>query len=107
MANKRTVSKRKAKELERKQKRLAAQKALRDEFGYTKLAEAGIKSKRPEFPNLKVESRASPTTALFGPTPAPKPLPPDAKQFPIGHSHKQGYELMLPSEVQYLNGKKT
>lgn len=33
---------------------------------------------------------------------------PDAKQFPIGNSHKQGYELIYSKEyATQMNGKKT
>jgi len=34
-------------------------------------------------------------------------LPPGMKQFPIGHCHKQGYELIIPgTDLQWMGGKK-
>lgn len=105
--SKRLRSKKQARRLERKAKQRAQEKAIRDEFGYTALHEAGKRSQRPEFPNLKVPQPKASTTALFGPTPAPRPLPPDAKQFPVGNSHKQGLELILPSEKEWMGGKKS
>ena len=34
-------------------------------------------------------------------------LPPGMKQFPVGHCHKQGYELIMPgTDLQWMGGKK-
>ena len=33
--------------------------------------------------------------------------PPGMKQFPVGHCHKQGYELIIPgTDLQWMGGKK-
>jgi hypothetical protein len=34
--------------------------------------------------------------------------PPGMKRFPVGHSHKQGLELITPGmDLQWMGGKKT
>jgi hypothetical protein len=34
-------------------------------------------------------------------------LPRGMKQFPVGHCHKQGYELIIPgTDLQWMGGKK-
>jgi len=34
-------------------------------------------------------------------------LPSGMKQFPVGHCHKQGYELIIPgTDLQWMGGKK-
>jgi hypothetical protein len=45
----------------------------------------------------------------FAPVRGKKQLPADAKQFPIGHLHKQGLTLITstkPEDLQYYGGKK-
>jgi hypothetical protein len=60
------------------------------------------------FPDLTVEQRTTPTPdSLRGRTPR-RARPPGMKQFPIGHSHKQGFELITPGmDLQWMGGKKT
>ena len=60
-----------------------------------------------EFPDLKVEQRTAPcSNGMRGGT-ARRVLPPGMKQFPIGHCHKQGYELIIPdTDLQWMGGKK-
>jgi hypothetical protein len=60
-----------------------------------------------EFPDLKVEQRTAPcSNGLRGRT-ARRILPAGMKQFPIGHCHKQGYELIIPgTDLQWMGGKK-
>ena len=34
-------------------------------------------------------------------------LPQGMKRFPVGHCHKQGYELIIPgTDLQWMGGKK-
>lgn len=61
-----------------------------------------------EFPDLKVEQRAAPCSNGMRGTTARRPRPPGMKQFPVGHSHKQGLELITPgTDLQWMGGKKT
>src|SRR5690242_17337570 len=59
------------------------------------------------FPDLKVEQRTSPcTNGMAGHAPRHAP-PPGIKQFPVGHCHKQGLELITPgTDLQWMAGKK-
>src|SRR5215468_10654732 len=60
-----------------------------------------------EFPDLKVEQRTSPCSNGMRGTTARRVLPPGMKQFPVGHCHKQGYELIIPgTDLQWMGGKK-
>jgi hypothetical protein len=61
-----------------------------------------------EFPDLKVEQRTAPcSNGMRGGT-ARRAQPPGMKQFPVGHSHKQGLELITPGmDPQWMGGKKT
>jgi len=61
-----------------------------------------------QFPDLKVEQRTAPTSnSMLGSTPR-RSRPPGMKQFPVGHSHKQGLELITPGmDLQWMGGKKT
>ena len=63
---------------------------------------------RAPFPDLSVPPRHVPDLSTFrNPTPKRHPLPPDAKQFPVGNSHKQGLELITPkSNPADYNGAK-
>jgi hypothetical protein len=63
------------------------------------------------FPDLRVESGAPACSNAFFPViPRRKGPPPGAREFPVGHSHKQGMQLITPAqletELQYLGGKK-
>jgi hypothetical protein len=61
-----------------------------------------------QFPDLKVEQRTAPcSNGMRGGTPR-RAQPPGMKQFPVGHSHKQGLELITPgTDLQWMGGKKT
>lgn len=83
-----------------------------EKSGYNKLKAVHGKSKRPDFPDLSVgdhrqryPSSNGVGNGLAKPTAASHP---DAKQFPVGHSHKQGLELITnPADLPYMGGKKT
>jgi hypothetical protein len=61
-----------------------------------------------EFPDLKVEQRTAPCSNGMRGSTAPRARPPGTKQFPVGHSHKQGLELITPgTDLQWMGGKKT
>jgi hypothetical protein len=60
-----------------------------------------------EFPDLKVEQRTAPCTNGMRGSTARRVQPPGMKQFPVGHSHKQGLELITPgTDPQWMGGKK-
>ena len=61
-----------------------------------------------QLPDLKVEPRtAACSNGMRGST-ARRVRPPGMKQFPVGHSHKQGLELITPgTDLQWMGGKKT
>src|SRR5215469_3085524 len=60
-----------------------------------------------EFPNLKVEQRTAPCSNSMRGSTARRVLPPGMKQFPVGHCHKQGLELIIPgTDLQWMGGKK-
>ena len=60
-----------------------------------------------EFPDLKVEQRTAPCTNGMRGSTAHRARPPGMKQFPVGHSHKQGLELITPgTDLQWMGGKK-
>jgi hypothetical protein len=53
-----------------------------------------LQAKHGDFPDLKVGT-------------ARRVLPPGMKQFPVGHCHKQGYELIiLGTDLQWMGGRK-
>jgi hypothetical protein len=61
-----------------------------------------------QFPDLKVEQRTAPCTNGMRGSTARRAQAPGMKQFPIGHSHKQGLELITPgTDLQWMGGKKT
>jgi len=61
-----------------------------------------------EFPDLKVEPRTAPCSNGMRGSTARRARPPGVKQFPVGHSHKQGLELITPgTDLQWMGGKKT
>ena len=60
-----------------------------------------------EFPDLKVEQRPAPCSNGMRGSTARRARPPGMKQFPVGHSHKQGLELITPGmDLQWMGGKK-
>ena len=61
------------------------------------------------LPDLSCPSRAPPCGGKFGPVIGKRMLPADAKQFPIGHTHKSGLEMITPGMMPHLSalsGKK-
>jgi hypothetical protein len=61
-----------------------------------------------EFPDLTMEQRPAPCTNGMRGSTARRAQPPGMKQFPVGHSHKQGLELITPGmDLQWMGGKKT
>ena len=61
-----------------------------------------------QFPDLKVEQRTAPCTNGMRGSTARRARPPGMKQFPVGHCHKQGLELITPgTDLQWMGGKKT
>jgi hypothetical protein len=69
-------------------------------------------SYRVPMPDLSVDRNPSPTSDRFDRTLGMRSLPVDARQFPVGHSHKQGTILITEGmikngELQWLGGRKT
>ena len=61
-----------------------------------------------EFPDLQIEQRTAPCSNGMRGSTARRVRPPGMKQFPVGHSHKQGLELITPGmDLQWIGGKKT
>lgn len=77
--------------------------------GYNDLKAKHGKVSVVEIPNYKVESKhALSNTVGNGLRIRTGAHHPDAKQFPVGNSHKQGLELVYSKEyVSQMNGKKT
>lgn len=84
-------------------------KAVSNELARLRSLHGADRSLVRRFPDLSVEQRTSPCSNSFSGSTARRPdLPPDAKQFPIGHSHKQGLMLITPeTDPQWMGGKKT
>ena len=77
--------------------------------GFNRIKAKYGKAKAIEFPDYKADltNYESLGNGFGKPTPK-KQLHPDAKQFPVGNSHKQGLELIYSKEyVSQMNGKKT
>jgi len=88
-------------------------KALRakilEDCGYYDLKKKHGKTRRQEFPNLKVESRI-PLSNSVGNGFAVKTGAnhPDAKQFPVQMVHKSGLSLLTKvDDLKYAGGKKS
>lgn len=62
------------------------------------------------FPDLTIPPGYSSLGDGFAPCHGKRPLHPDAKQFPVGHLHKQGLQLITPDAIadglQFYGGKK-
>lgn len=93
------------------QRRLTAR--LLERTGYTALKRQGLKAAGPAIPDYRVEQRTAPVSNVIA-VPgalARHELPEGAKQFPVGHLHKQGLSVITPGaiaqgELQYFGGKK-
>jgi hypothetical protein len=79
--------------------------------GVTKLRAQGRRGERPDFPDLSVEQRTAPCSNGFGKTTGKRELPPDAQEFTVINSHKQGYMVGTPFDFkhgrEFTGGKKT
>ena len=64
---------------------------------------------RVPFPDLSVEQRTAPCSdSLHHKTSGKRERPGDARDFPVGHSHKQGYQLITPgTPLEDMGGRKT
>jgi hypothetical protein len=82
-------------------------KKRQKQIQYLQAKHGSDRSLAREIPDLKVEQRTAPcSNGLRGRT-ARRVSPPGMKQFPIGHCHKQGYELIIPgTDLQWMGGKK-
>ena len=101
-------------------KKLAKQKAKKElltkfresilkKSGYTDLKNKHKKSRRPDFPDLKTDNKYQLSNSIVnGFRVKPASEHPDAKQFPVGNSHKQGLELIYSKDyASQMNGRKT
>jgi hypothetical protein len=60
------------------------------------------------FPDLSVEHNVAPCTNGMSGSCAAREQPSGMKRFPVGHSHKQGLELLTPgSDPKDFGGNKT
>lgn len=83
----------------------ALEKTLR-RTGYTDLKARGVKPLRPPLPDLSVRPPTAPLSNGVGNGLAAPPIP-DAKQFTVGHFHKQGYQLVSRDDVKFMASKST
>ena len=65
-----------------------------------------------ELPTLKIDHNPAKLGNGFAPIKGKKSLPKDAKNFPVGNSHKQGTQLVTEGmikngELAFMGGKKT
>lgn len=67
---------------------------------------AGLKIKyrgrrwRDKLPDLSVEQRTAPCSDVMTRIVYPAGAPSGARQYPVGHSHKQGLELITPGMIE-------
>ena len=82
-------------------------KKRRKQIQYLQAKHGSDRSLAREFPDLKVEQRTAPCSNGMRGRTARRVLPLGMKQFPVGHCHKQGYELIIPgTDLQWMGGKK-
>jgi hypothetical protein len=83
-------------------------KKRQKQIQYLQLKHGNDRSLAREFPDLKVEQRTAPCPNGMRGSTARRVLPPGMKQFPVGHCHKQGLELIIPgTDLQWMGGKKS
>ena len=82
-------------------------KKRQKQIQYLQAKHGNDRSLAREFPDLKVEQRTAPCSNSMRGSTARRVLPPGMKQFPVGHCHKQGLELIIPgTDLQWMGGKK-
>ena len=82
-------------------------KKRQKQIQYLQAKHGNDRSLAREFPDLKVEERTAPCSNGMRGSTARRVLPPGMKQFPVGHCHKQGLELIIPgTDLQWMGGKK-
>ena len=82
-------------------------KKRQKQIQYLQAKHGNDRSLAREFPDLKVEQRTAPCSNGMRGRTARRVLPPGMKQFPVGHCHKQRYELIIPgTDLQWMGGKK-
>jgi co-chaperonin GroES (HSP10) len=82
-------------------------KKRQKQIQYLQAKHGNDRSLAREFPDLKVEQRTAPCSNGMRGRTVRRVLPPGMKQFPVGHCHKQGYELIKPgTDLQWMGGKK-
>lgn len=83
---------------------------LLKKVGYFKIkAKYGDVDISHPFPNLQIGNHRKkyPSSQGISKTPGKKQLPVDAKQFPIGYTHKSGLQLVTQfDDLKYMSGKK-
>ena len=83
-------------------------KKRQKQIQYLQLKHGNDRSLAREFPDLKVEQRTAPCSNGMRGSAARRVLPPGMKQFPVGHCHKQGLELIIPgTDLQWMGGKES
>ena len=82
-------------------------KKRQKQIQYLQAKHGNDRSLAREFPDLAVEQRTAPCSNGMRGRTARRVLPSGMKQFPVGHCHKQGYELIIPgTDLQWMGGKK-
>jgi hypothetical protein len=82
-------------------------KKRQKQIQYLQAKHGNDRSLAREFPDLKVEQQTAPCSNGMRGSTARRVLPPGMKQFPVGHCHKQGLELIIPgTDLQWMGGKK-
>jgi hypothetical protein len=69
-------------------------KKRQKQIQYLRAKHGNDRSLAREFPDRKVEQRTAPCSNGMWSRTGRRVLPPGMKQFPVGHCHKQGYELI-------------
>ena len=81
-------------------------KKRQKQIQYLQAKHGNDRSLAREFPDLKVEQRTAPCSNGMRGSTARRVLPPGMKQFPVGHCHKQGLELIIPgADLQWTGAR--
>jgi hypothetical protein len=82
-------------------------KKRQKQIQYLQAKHGNDRSLARELPDLKIEQRTAPCSNGMRGSTARRAQPPGMKQFPVGHCHKQGLELIIPgTDLQWMGGKK-